>query len=116
MTQQIMWTVTVVGDSSAIALYADHINRSKAIAELIDCDYNSMLDWYYTDEGCKVSELYVGREAYYAGAARADLTTNDMRHGFDLAHDAESMTWNFDDNHEDSYRNQPGFAESGRYF
>lgn len=111
MTQQTVttWTVAVVGDNSALAAYAEHMRKSAAIAELVDCTYNTMLDWYYTAEGVKVSDRYVGQEAYYAGAKRDDLTTADMRHGFDLAHEAELMTWNFD---IDAADNEPGYRAS----
>ena len=87
MTQQTatVWTVAVVGDNSALAQYAEHMRKSKAIADLVDCTYNTMLDWFYIAEGVKVSERYIGQEAYYAGAKRDDLTTAEMRYGFDSA-------------------------------
>ena len=111
MTQQTAttWTVAVVPDNGVLAQDIEHIRKSKAIAELVECDYNAMLDWYYSASGVKVSERYIGHFSYYAGAKRDDLTTADMRHGFDLAHEAELMTWNFD---IDSYENEPGYRTS----
>ena len=99
MTQQTatVWTVAVVGDNSALAAYAEHMRKSAAIAELVDCTYNTMLDWFYTAEGIKVSERYIGHLAYYKGAKRADLIGDEMREGFDAAHSIESTVWAIDE-------------------
>ena len=112
MTQQISnttWTVAVVADNSVLAAYAEHIRRSKAVAAAIDFDYNAILDWFYNANGEKTTEFNVGYCAYFGGLKRDELTTGDMKRGFDEAHGAMQWSAALD---EDAYADEPGYRAS----
>jgi hypothetical protein len=89
--------------------YAELVAANARIADACEIDYDDNLDWFYGDDGRKLSKFQVGQEAYYAAMWRTALTCDEMRRGFDAAHTFANVVvakpvivWNYSD--EPGYR------------
>lgn len=104
MTQQLSKVEFIVNTTNVDS-------QNEAIAAAIEFDYLPMVGQFYNTIGQPVSDFNVGYLAYFAGFKFNELTSNEMALGWEDAHGEMSFAQGLD-----SYRNEPGFAESERWF